>query len=135
MAFGHGKDAAVKLDNAAGTLTDITAYVTRVTLSRNGETADITTLADDWTNLVGGMKNATISIEGPYDPTFATIGNAALGAQKTFEYGPQGTGTGAPKATVEAFGTSFAPTSGTDDASRWTLELATSGSITDSTYA
>lgn len=133
MAFGHGNDAVVKLDNAAGTLTDITSYVTRVTLSRNGETADVTTLADDWTKLVGGMKNATISIEGPYDPTFAAIGNAALGAQKTFEYHPQGTGSGSPVASVEIFGTSFAPTSGTDDASRWTLEGSTSGAITDST--
>lgn len=133
MAFGHGKDAVVKLDNAADSLTDISAYVTEVGFTVNGEAVDVTTLGAVWHDIIAGLKSATITINGIFDPTVDAILFAAINALKSFEYHPQGTGSGSPKYTCELLGTSYNPTSPIGGASTWTFAATVDGAATRGT--
>eukprot|EP01050_Picozoa_sp_SAG11_P036669 SAG11_NODE_14070_length_626_cov_1.263757_1_plen_70_part_10 len=69
MAFVHGKDSSFKLDNASGSLTDISAYVNSVDFPQTVDLAETTTLGDDNKEYIVGLKDATISIAGAWDST------------------------------------------------------------------
>lgn len=134
--FTHGSKAVFKLDDAAGTLTDISAYITSVSFPRNADTVEVTTLGDTDKEYIAGLKDATISIEGIFDPAIDAIFDAALGASatKSFEYGPQGSTTGNVKYTGECICTSYEPETGVDGAGTFSAELQVSGVITRGTY-
>ena len=69
----HSKHITVKLDNAAGTLTDITAYVNSVgSIGLNYETQDVTAYSDGAKNIVIGQPTASLQIGGPIDTTIHT---------------------------------------------------------------
>lgn len=69
----HSKHIIVKLDNAAGTLTDITAYVNSVgTIGLVYETQDVTAFSDGSKNIVIGQPTASLSIGGPIDTVIHT---------------------------------------------------------------
>ncbi len=136
MAFTHGSKAIFKLDDANGTLTDISAYITRVSIPRNADTVEVTTLGYTDKGYIAGLKDATISIEGIFDPAVDVILDAALGASatKSFEYGPQGSGVGSLNYTGECICTSYEPETGIDGAGTFSAELQVSGIITRGTY-
>lgn len=69
----HSKHIIVKLDNAAGTLTDITAYVNSVgTIGLVYETQDVTAFSDGSKNIVIGQPTASLAIGGPIDTVIHT---------------------------------------------------------------
>ena len=77
----HSKWLTVKLDNSAGTLTDISAYV--ATISQFGltyDTQDVTALSDAVKNIVIGHPGAPITLGGPVDTTINTHMAAICGA-------------------------------------------------------
>lgn len=126
MAFQHGSTAVVKLDNAADSLTDISAYCTSVSITINGEAVDVTTLGATWHDVIAGLKSATITINGILDPTMTAIGVAAVNAAKSFEYYPQG---GTSNYSAEVITTSFAETSPIGGASTFTLSATVKGAV------
>lgn len=134
--FTHGSKAVFKLDDSAGTLTDISAYITSVSVSRNADTVEVTALGDTDKEYIAGLKDATISIEGIFDPTVDAIFDAALGASatKSWEYGPQGSAVGSVKYTSECICTSYEPETGVDGAGTFSAELQISGAVTRGTY-
>jgi hypothetical protein len=69
----NAKHISVKLDNAAGTFTDITAYVNNVgTVGLTHETTDVTAFSDGVKNVTIGQPSAPISLSGPFDTTLHT---------------------------------------------------------------
>jgi hypothetical protein len=71
----HSKHITVKLDNAAGTLTDITPYVNSIgTVGLTFETQDVTAFSDGTKNIVIGQPSAPLTIGGPFD----TVSHAQL---------------------------------------------------------
>ena len=69
----HSKHIGVFLDNAAGTLTDITAYVNSVgTIGLVYETQDVTAFSDGSKNIVIGQPTASLAIGGPIDTVIHT---------------------------------------------------------------
>ena len=137
MAFSHGKAAVFKLDNAAGTLTDVSGYLTDVSQSRSTDTAETQTLGDASKEYLAGLKDATFSLEGKWDPALDVILDAALGASstKTFEYGPAGTASGAIKYVGECICTSYEVSTGIDGAAEFSAELQVTGDVTRGTWA
>lgn len=135
MAFAHGKDGHFELDNSGGTLTDITAYVTDVSITQNGEVVETTTLGDTDRAYLAGLKNATLSVSGLFDGTVHAILQAAIGTQRSFEYGPQGETSGDVKLTGECFCTDYSPSIGLGGAGTWSASFQITGAVTDSTYA
>jgi len=102
VAFGSGTNAVVKIQNASDVMTDLSAYLDKATLDRNSGTYDTTTFGKSAHVYIGGLKDGTIPFEGPWDPTIDGVLAPILGfagAQRTFEYYPNGTGTGAVKYT------------------------------------
>ncbi len=69
----HSKHITVKLDNSAGTLTDISAYVNTVgSVGVTYETQDVTAFSDGVKNIVIGQPTASLTIGGPIDTTIHT---------------------------------------------------------------
>jgi hypothetical protein len=86
MATGrtNAKWIQVFLDNSAGVLTEITAYVSSVgTLGLTYDTTDVTAYGDFVKNFTVGQPGAPLSITGPFDTTLYAqlIGYSAAGLQ------------------------------------------------------
>lgn len=136
MAFTHGKDSVFKLDNASGSLTDISTYVNNVDFPETADVSETTTLGADNKTYIAGLKDATISLSGLWDATADAIFGAVVGQSATlsYEYSPEGTASGKVKYTGEAILTSYAISSPVGDAVGYSADLQVSGAVTRSTH-
>ena len=136
MAFTHGKDSVFKLDNASGSLTDISTYVNNVDFPETADASETTTLGADNKTYIAGLKDATISLSGLWDATADAIFGAVVGQSATlsYEYSPEGTASGKVKYTGEAILTSYAISSPVGDAVGYSADLQVSGAVTRGTH-
>lgn len=137
MAFVHGKNTVFKVDNSSGSLTDISSYVSDVSLARSVDTAETTTFgASDKTYIVG-LRDANFSVSGKWDATLDALLNGILGQSATvsFEYGPEGSSNGNTKLTGEAILTGFDRSSTVSDAATFSANFQVSGAVTRTTYS
>ena len=136
MAFTHGKDSVFKLDNASGSLTDISTYVNNVDFPETADVSETTTLGADNKTYIAGLKDATISLAGLWDATADAIFGAVVGQSATlsYEYRPEGTASGKIKYTGEAILTSYAISSPVGDAVGYSADLQVSGAVTRGTH-
>ena len=132
MAFTHGKDSVFKLDNASGSLTDISSFVNNVDFPETADVSETTTLGADNKTYIAGLKDATISLAGLWDATADAIFGAVVGQSATlsYEYSPEGTASGKIKYTGEAILTSYSISSPVGDAVGYSADLQVSGAIT-----
>jgi len=98
-----------KLDNAAGTLTDITAKLNDFSFPQTAGTEEATTFGDDSQEFISTLKGATIDIAGDWDSTIDEhlFGIRGLDATQTFEYFPTGEASGNVKYSGECRLTSY----------------------------
>jgi predicted secreted protein len=138
MAFTHGKDSVFKLDNASGSLTDISSFVNNVDFPESADVSETTTLgsAGNSKTYIAGLKDATISLAGLWDATADAIFGAVVGQSATlsYEYSPEGTASGKIKYTGEAILTSYAISSPVGDAVGYSADLQVSGAVTRGTH-
>jgi|TARA_R100001509_G_scaffold100906_1_gene59007 predicted secreted protein len=136
MAFTHGKDSVFKLDNASGSLTDISSFVNNVDFPETADVSETTTLGADNKTYIAGLKDATISLAGLWDATADAIFGAVVGQSATlsYEYSPEGTASGKIKYTGEAILTSYAISSPVGDAVGYSADLQVSGAVTRGTH-
>jgi len=139
MAFKHGKNASFKVDNSGGTLTDISSYLNEVSLPRSIETGETTSFqtAGGAKTYVVGLNDSTVSIKGTWDATLDAHLAGILGqdASVSFEYGPEGTATGAVKYTGEGLMTSYETSSPVADVVTFSAEFQVTGTVTRGTFA
>lgn len=141
MAFVHGKGAAFKIDNAAGTLQTLTAFLDSADMSHTVDTAETTTMGAEAKTYLSGQSDATLTISGKYDSTASTgpdvtlQGLIGLEASSTFEYGPEGSTTGKIKYTGECFLTEYAVSAPVGDVVAFTASFQATGAITKSTFS
>jgi len=136
MAFTHGKDSVFKLDNASGSLTDISAYVNNVDFPETVDIAETTVLGKDNKTYIVGLKDSTISVSGLWDSTADAIFGAVLGQSATlsFEYSPEGTTGGNVKYTGECILTNYAISSPVGDVVAYSADLQCSDALTRGTH-
>ena len=136
MAFTHGKDSVFKLDNASGSLTDISSFVNNVDFPETADVSETTTLGADNKTYIAGLKDATISLAGLWDATADAIFGAVVGQSATlsYEYSPVGTASGKIKYTGEAILTSYAISSPVGEAVGYSADLQVSGAVTRGTH-
>lgn len=138
MGFVHGKDSGLKLDNVAGTLTDISAYVDNVGgLPGDVELADVSALGDEGHRFVPGLENAQVSISGHWDSAEdAIFGSPAQwkSATRTFEFGPAGTAVSSVKYSGEAWITNYTVTGAVGDKVSWSATLQVDGQVARGTF-
>lgn len=139
--FSHGKATKIQVDNAAGTLTDITNVSNSVEMPRPVDTAETSTFGSTAKQYVPGMNDSTVSISGLFDPTFDAMISAVLDGQadgtivsSTVEYGPTGGLTGKTKYTCEVIWTSYSVSTGTGDVASFSLEGQRTGPTVRGTY-
>lgn len=125
MAFSHGSKATLSING-----TDVTAYLTSISLSREADTAETTTLGKTSKTYIPGLKDGSFSIEGLDDAALDAVLSAALGAQVPFVYRPAGTGAGKIEYTGNAIGTSYEPASDVGEAGTCSAEFQVTGDIT-----
>lgn len=137
MAYGHGKDAVFKVQDSGGTTRDLSAYLTGVTMPRSADTAETSTMGDSDKEYISGLKDATISLEGKYDPVANgpddVLTGILGGASRTWEIHPQGTAVGKPKFSGSAVCTSYEASIDLGDAVGFSAELQVTGAITRGT--
>jgi hypothetical protein len=136
MAFSHGRSTVFKLDNAGGTLTDISVYCDSVQLPEATEVFDTTTFQATAKTFMLGFTEASLSVGGKWDPTLDAHLNGIKGQAATvsFEYGPEGSTTGKVRYTGEAVMLSYNRNSSVTEISTWQSEFRVSGAVTRATY-
>lgn len=91
MANKTYKDITFKIDNAAASLTDITAYCNQASLQRAINLLDDSALSDANKSVLTGLAGTTISISGFVNTTtdgiFGPIIATATSVTKTTQYG------------------------------------------------
>jgi len=141
MAFIHGKSSLFKVDNASGSLVDLSAFCEDVSLSRDIETAEVTTFGDSAKEYITGLTDATISISGKFDANGASSVDSVLSgilgqaATVTYNYRPNSAAIAAtnPEYQGEAIVTSYEVSGSVGDAVTFSAELQCSGAITRAT--
>lgn len=138
MAFVAAKNTVFKLDNAAGTLTDISAFVDSVSgIANTTDMAETTTFGSASKTFQGTLRNGdTISISGKWDATLNTqmVGLLGLATSSTFEYSPAGTTVSFPKFTGECFVSTFEISSAVADLVTFSASLQMTGAVTVGTH-
>jgi predicted secreted protein len=142
MAFRHGKNAVLKLDNSAGTLVDLSSYLNEISMPRSIETGETTTFGVNAKTYITGLSDATISLSGNFDSTADAHFSGILSALLTgsidsvsFEYGKEGSTSGRVKYSGEALLTSYEVSSPVADVVTFSAELQVTGAITRGTWA
>lgn len=77
------KNETLKLDNASGTLTNITPYITSETLSGAQDVIDDSAMADEERSYLPGMAGATLQLSGIVNSTTDAIFGPLLGNRTT----------------------------------------------------
>lgn len=136
MAFVHGKNSVFKLDNASGSLTDISAFVNNVDFPETADVAESSVLGASNKTYLVGLRDASISISGLFDATVDAILGAVVGQTATlsYEYSPEGTASGKVKYTGEAILTNYALSSPVGDVVAYSADLQCSGAVTRGTH-
>ena len=135
MPVSHGKNAVVQLDNGAGALTPITAYLSKSSLERMRETAETTVFGLNDKTYIAGVKDATFSAEGNFDGALDLILNDDLGDNvntKTLQFDPQGSTSGLPRYSMECWVGKYSIDTDTGDKGTCSFEIQCTGPITRS---
>jgi len=135
--FRHGKSTVFKVDNAAGTLTDISNTLTDVSFPQSVETAETTSFGSSAKTYIVGLSDSTVSVSGNWDATVDAHLAAILGQAATvsFEYGPEGSTSTFIKYSGEAILTSYEKSGAIGDVVTYSAELQVTGAVTRGTWA
>lgn len=142
MAFSHGKGAAFSLDNAAGVLTDISTYLDEVSFPSSIETGETTTFQSPGgaKTYVPGLRDATFSLSGKFDPTVDALFEGVISAQAAgsaaadFSYGPAGSAASAVQYTGAAWITGYDISAPVADVVTFSVDLQVTGQVTRGTF-
>ena len=135
MAFTHGKDGYFNLDNTSGTPTDVSSIVESVDFPVEDELADVTAFGDSGRTMLSGLENTTFSVSGHYDTTLFAPFKDAKGSERTFIYGPAGSGSGSIRFTGEALLRRYNVNASVGDKVTFTAEFQVQGAVTVDTFA
>ena len=135
--FRHGKSTVFKVDNNAGSLTDISNTLTDVSFPQSVDTAETSAFGSSAKSYVVGLSDATLSVSGNFDATVDAHLAAIVGKADSvsFEYGPEGSTAGFVKYTGEALMTSYEKSGAIGDVVTYSAEFQLTGAITRGAYA
>lgn len=141
MAFVHGKNAYIQLDDSAGVLQNISGIANEVSYSLSLETAETSVFGTSAKTYIMGQNDATISVSGLFDSTTVGIIEGAMGvliggtvASLSFVFGPEGSASTKKKYSGECIITSFEVGASVGDVVSLSLELQRTGATTIGTF-
>lgn len=139
MAGISARSTVFKITDSGSTLRDISPYLTSCSFPRESGTEESQTFGDSAKERIVTLTDASISIEGFWDPAAAPapdvvlaglVGNAAT----AFEYGPAGSTGGYVKYTGSAVLVSYEPKGEVGGLIQFSAEFQVSGAITRTTW-
>ena len=135
--FRHGKSTVFKVDNNAGTLTDISNTLTVVSFPQSVDTAETSAFGASAKSYIVGLTDGTFSVSGNFDATVDAHLAASVGKTDSvsYEYGPEGSTVSFVKYTGEALLTSYEKSGAIGDVVTYSAEFQLTGAITRGTYA
>ena len=135
--FRHGKSTVFKVDNAGGSLTDISTTLTDVSFPQTIETAETTSFGSSAKTYIVGLSDSTVSVSGNFDATVDAHLAAIAGQAATvsFEYGPEGSTSTYIKYSGEAILTSYEKSGAVGDVVTYSAEFQVTGAVTRGTWA
>jgi hypothetical protein len=129
------KNAVFKIQNASGTLTDISSDLNSISFPREVETKETTTFgsgtAKTYTALLEENK---ISISGYWSTAIDSTLSGIVGMSRSFEFGPIGSTAGNPKYTGSCYLSSYQIEASPDDLVTFSAEFVITGAVTRGTY-
>lgn len=140
MAFKPGYLGDFRLDNAAGTLTDISSYIDNVSNTQSSETLDVSALGTAFKSYIVGVHDGSFNVSGPYDATVWTHMTALRAAftagtvSASFQWGPGGSVAGQAKMTGECILTDLTHSGAVGGRAEWSATLQITGAVTNSTF-
>lgn len=134
--FTHGKGAFFSVTSATGGTINFSSGLDDCTLSRQLDTAEVTTFGDNDRNYIVGLRGADFSISGHFSSTHTKKLDPLLGHSTIpqFVYGPQGTSSGSRKYTGGCIMTSLEYHSPVDDKVDMGIDFIVTGAITSTSY-
>jgi hypothetical protein len=126
--FGIGSASVIKIDNAQGVLTDISAYCTGVALPQNVRTLDVRPLASANEELLAIGNGAVLQCVGNYHQIVDSILWNAKGTARSIEYYP--IGTSYPYYSGEVLGLDYQPASPLQGIANWSFTAQVQGALT-----
>ncbi len=111
MAFVAGKNSVFKLDNSGGSITDLSAYITDVSVDFGDDAADVTAYGNSSKDYILTLADGSIGVTALFDATLLSHLGAVRGSSSTlsYEFYPAGTTGGLPKINGECVLTSMSP--------------------------
>ena len=140
MAFKPGYLGDFRLDNAAGSLTDISSYIDNVSNTQSSETLDVSALGTAFKSYIVGVHDGSFSISGPYDKTVWTHMTALRAAftagttSASFSWAPGGSVSGEAVMTGECILTDLTHSGAVGGRAEWSASLQISGAVTNTVY-
>jgi hypothetical protein len=139
----HGKDAYFALeDSAASTLRSLGIYITNIDYGRSNDIHDTTTYGAEGHTFITGLTNGTIAVAGFWDDTASTGSATVLDSlvdldaiTLSYEYGPEGNGSGAVKYSGECVLQDLSYGNPVADLVTFTATLQLSGTQTKGTFS
>lgn len=133
MAFVHGKDADLEIQDSGSVYRLFSTYIATAGLSRSVDTADITTLASAAKEYIAGLADGTLSLDGYFDSVAEGYLTGIVGLTRGFYYYPEGKSTGKPRKAGNCILTTLDVEAGVDAAVSLAAEFQVTGAITDGT--
>lgn len=135
--FRHGKSTVFKVDNNAGSLTDISNTLTDVSFPQSVDTAETSAFGSSAKTYIVGLTDGNFSVSGNFDATVDAHLAAIVGKTDSvsFEYGPEGSTSTYTKYTGECILTSYEKSGAIGDVVTFSAEFQITGAITRGTYA
>lgn len=139
MTFVAGKVSVFKVQDAGGTLRDLSAYFNKGDLDRMADMLETTVFGLNSKTYVSGLFDGSIPLEGFYDSTVTSGVDVVLsgilgGATRTFELGPEGGSAGKIKYTGSCLLKSYKISSAVAEIVSISAELQLTGDVTRTTF-
>lgn len=141
MAFKPGHGAYIGLDNAAGSVQNVSTYGDDFSFPYSVEMLDVTTFGSSVKRFIPGLAGGdTLSVSGPLDVTLHSqiVGMLAAQAAGTagfsILYGPGGSVSGQVKQTAEVYVASYETSTGVAGRAEFSASLQVDGAVTHTTW-
>jgi hypothetical protein len=139
MTFVAGKVSIFKLQDAGGTLRDLSAFFDKASCKRAADMLETTCFGLNSKTYVAGLLDGSIPLEGYYDSTATTGPDVILagilgGVARTFELGPEGGTTGKVRYTGQCLLKEYDIDSAVAEIVSISAELQLTGDVTKNTF-
>lgn len=141
MAFKPGHSAYIGLDNAAGSVQNVSTYGDDFSFPYTVEMLDVTTFGSSVKRFIPGLAGGdTLSLSGPLDTTLHSQIAGMLAAQAagtagfSILYGPGGSVSGLTKQSAEVYVASYETSTGVAGRAEFSASLQVDGAVTHGTW-